>query len=67
MVDGADFGRRDARVLEFHGGPLLAAQHDDLAAFDGDGAGAAFDGFEGVFHLEDVACTSLLEVEACMR
>jgi hypothetical protein len=41
--------------LQLHGGLLFAAQHDDLAAFDGDGAGAALDGFESIFDLEDVA------------
>lgn len=41
--------------MEFHGGFLFAAEDDDAVAFDGDGAGAALDGFEGVFDLEDVA------------
>jgi hypothetical protein len=41
--------------LQLHGGLLFAAEHDDLGAFDGDGAGAALDGFEGIFYLEDVA------------
>lgn len=54
-VDERDLGGRDARVLQFHGGALFAAEDDDVAAFDADGAGAAFDGFEGIFNLEDVA------------
>lgn len=53
-VDHGDFGGRDARVLEFEGGAFLAAEDDDVGAFDGYGAGAALDGFEGVFDLEDV-------------
>ena len=55
VVDHADFARRDARVLQLHGRPLFAPEHDDGGAFDGDGAGAALDRFEGVFDLEDVA------------
>lgn len=55
VVDEADLGGRDSCVLQLHGGLLFAAEHDDLAAFDGDGAGAALDGFEGIFDLEDVA------------
>ena len=50
-----DFGGGDAGVLEFHRGTFFAAQHDDFGAFDADCAGAAFDCFEGVFDLEDVA------------
>jgi hypothetical protein len=41
--------------LQLHGGLLFTAEHDDLVAFDGDGAGAALDGLEGIFDLEDVA------------
>jgi len=41
--------------LKLHGGLLLTAEHDDLVAFDGDGAGATLDGLEGIFDLEDVA------------
>ncbi len=55
FVDEGDFGGCDTGVLEFHGGSLFAAEDDDAAAFDGDGAGAAFYCFEGVFDLEDVA------------
>lgn len=54
-VDQANLGGGDARVLQFHGGPLFAAENDDGGAFDADGAGAALDGFEGVFDLEDMA------------
>ena len=50
-----DFGGRDACVLQFHRRALFAAEDDEVGAFDGDGAGAAFDGFESVFDLEDVA------------
>lgn len=55
VVDEADLGGRDAGVLQLHCGALLAAEDHDGGAFDADGAGAAFDGFEGVFDLEDVA------------
>jgi hypothetical protein len=55
VVDQTDLGGGDAGVLQLHGGLLFAAEHDDLRAFDGDGAGAALDGFEGIFDLEDVA------------
>jgi hypothetical protein len=55
VVDEADLGGSDAGVLQLHGGLLLAAEDDDLGAFDGDGAGAALDSFEGIFDLEDVA------------
>ena len=55
VVDQANLGRGDAGVLQLHGGLLFAAEHDDLGAFDGDGAGAALDGFEGIFDLKDVA------------
>ena len=55
VVDQADLGGSDAGVLQLHGGLLFAAEHDDLGAFNGDGAGAALDGFEGIFDLEDVA------------
>ena len=55
VVDQADLRGGDAGVLQLHGGLLFAAEHDDLGAFDGDGAGAALDGFEGIFDLEDVA------------
>jgi hypothetical protein len=41
--------------LQLHGRLLFAAENDDLVAFDGDGTGAAFDGLEGIFNLEDVA------------
>jgi hypothetical protein len=41
--------------LQLHGGLLFTAEHHDLVAFDGDGAGAALDGLEGIFDLEDVA------------
>lgn len=54
-VDEGDFRGRDARVLQFHRRALLAAEDDNAVAFDGDGAGAAFDGFEGIFDLENVA------------
>lgn len=54
-VDESDLGWCDPCVLQFHGGTLLAAQNDDVGAFDPHGAGAAFDGFEGIFDLEDVA------------
>jgi hypothetical protein len=54
VVDEADLGGRDTGVLKLHGGLLLTAEHDDLVAFDGDGAGAALDGLEGIFDLEDV-------------
>ncbi len=55
VVDEGEFGRGDARVLEFERRSLFAAEHDEVGAFDCDGTGAAFDGFEGVFDLEDVA------------
>jgi hypothetical protein len=55
VVDQADLGGGDAGVLQLHGGLLFAAEHDDLGAFDGDGAGTALDGFEGIFDLEDVS------------
>lgn len=55
VVDEANLGGRDAGVLQLHCGALLAAENDDGGAFDADGAGAAFDGLEGVFDLEDVA------------
>ena len=54
-VDEGDLGGGDAGVLQLHRAALLAPEHDDVGAFDADGAGAAFDGFEGVFDLEDVA------------
>jgi hypothetical protein len=54
-VDEGDLGGGDAGVLQLHCRPLFAAQHDDVCAFDADGAGAAFDRFEGVFDLEDVS------------
>lgn len=53
-VDQTDLGRRDACVLQLHGRPLLATQHDDVGAFDPHRAGPPFDGFERIFHLEDV-------------
>ncbi len=55
VVHKTDLRRCDAGVLQLHGGLLFAAEHDDLGAFDGDGAGTALDGFEGIFDLEDVA------------
>jgi len=55
VVDHGDLGRCDARVLELHRRPLFAAEDDDAAALDGNGAGTALDGFEGIFDLEDVA------------
>ena len=55
VIHEANLGGSDAGVLQFHGGLLFAAEDDDLGAFDGDGAGAALDGFEGIFDLEDVA------------
>lgn len=55
VIYQADLGGSDAGVLQLHGGLLLAAEDDDAVAFDGDGAGAALDGFEGIFDLEDVA------------
>ena len=55
VVDKTNLGGRDAGVLKLHGGLLLTAEHDDLVAFDGDGAGATLDGLEGIFDLEDVA------------
>jgi len=54
VVDKADLGGSDACVLQLHGGLLFTAEHDDLAAFDSDGAGAALDGLEGIFDLEDM-------------
>lgn len=39
-VDEADLGGRDARVLELHGRPLLAAQDHNVAALDAHGAGS---------------------------
>lgn len=55
VVQKADFGRRDARVLQLHCGALFAAQHDVSGAFDTDGTGAAFHSLESIFDLEDVA------------
>lgn len=55
VVDHADLGGGNARVLQLHGGSLFAAEDDDAGAFDGDGAGAALDRFESVFDLKDVA------------
>jgi hypothetical protein len=69
VVDEADFGGRDACVLEFHGGALFAAEDDDRFAFDSYGAGSycvledgekgggctSLDGLESVFDLEDVS------------
>ena len=54
-IDKRDFGGRDAGVLEFHGGALLAAEDYYGRALDSHGAGASFDGFEGIFDLKDVA------------
>lgn len=54
-VDQGDLRGRDAGILQFHRGALFAAENDDPGPFDGDGAGPALDGFEGVFDLEDVA------------
>ena len=54
VVDKTNLGGCDAGVLQLHGGLLLTAEHHDLVAFDGDGAGAALDGLEGIFDLEDV-------------
>ena len=55
LVQQADLRRGDARVLELHGGALLAAEDHDGGALDADGAGPALDGLLGVFDLEDVA------------
>jgi hypothetical protein len=55
VVDKTNLGGCDAGVLQLHGGLLFTAEHDDLVAFDSDGAGAALDGLEGIFDLEDVA------------
>lgn len=54
-VDEADLGGGDAGVLELHGRALLAAEDDDILAFDAYGAGSSLDGLAGVFDLEDVA------------
>ena len=54
VVDKANLGGSDAGVLELHGGLLFTAEHDDLVAFDSNSAGAALDGLEGIFDLEDV-------------
>ena len=55
VVDHRDFAGCDARVLELHRRPLLAAEHDNGGALDGDSASPALDGFECIFDLEDVA------------
>jgi hypothetical protein len=55
IVNEANLGGSNAGVLQLHGGLLFAAEHDDLVAFDSDGAGAALDGLEGIFDLEDMA------------
>lgn len=72
VIQHADLGRSDARILQLHGRPLLAPQHDDGGSLDGYGAGAAFDGFEGIFDLEDVSvggedCSNILAPHVWQR
>ena len=55
MVQKADLGWCDARVLKLHRGALFAAQNDVGRTFDANGTGPTLYSFEGIFDLEDVA------------